>query len=106
MTKPLLLLALILPAILGAQSSHDPDPAHVDHKVAPPTLPPLIAHPVVALTFDDLPAAGTLPAGDTRTGVAARLAAELSANHLEGTYGFINASKLENNPDAQQALRA
>jgi peptidoglycan/xylan/chitin deacetylase (PgdA/CDA1 family) len=62
-------------------------------------------HPTVALTFDDLPAAGSLPPGENRTKIATALAAELKANHLEGTYGFVNAVKLENDPDAQQALR-
>ncbi len=66
----------------------------------------LAAHPVVALTFDDLPAAGSLPPGQNRSKVAAALAAELKANHLEGTYGFVNAVKLENDPDAQQALHS
>jgi peptidoglycan-N-acetylglucosamine deacetylase len=61
-------------------------------------------HPVVALTFDDLPAPGVLPAGMTRAGIAERLTAELKTNQMEGTYGFVNASKLEGNPDAQQAL--
>jgi peptidoglycan/xylan/chitin deacetylase (PgdA/CDA1 family) len=59
---------------------------------------------VIALTFDDLPAAGDLPAGQTRSQIAAALTAELKANRLEGTYGFVNAVKLENNPDAQRAL--
>jgi peptidoglycan-N-acetylglucosamine deacetylase len=63
-------------------------------------------HSVVALTFDDLPAAGALPVGMTRTRIAANLAVELNANHLGGTYGFVNASKMQNNPDGQQALHA
>jgi peptidoglycan/xylan/chitin deacetylase (PgdA/CDA1 family) len=62
-------------------------------------------HPIVALTFDDLPAAGSLPPSENRTKIATALAAELKAIHLEGTYGFVNAVKLENDPDAQQALR-
>ena len=62
-------------------------------------------HPTVALTFDDLPAAGSLPPGENRTKIATALAAELKTLHLEGTYGFVNAVKLENDPDAQQALR-
>lgn len=61
-------------------------------------------HPVVALTFDDLPAAGSLPPGDNRTKILTTLSAELKANHLEGTYGFVNAAKLVNDPGAQQAL--
>ncbi len=61
-------------------------------------------HPIVALTFDDLPAAGSLPPDTNRTKTLTALASELKANHLEGTYGFVNAIKLENDPDAQQAL--
>jgi len=64
----------------------------------------LDAHPVIALTFDDLPAAGSLPPGDNRSKIVAMLTAELKANHMEGTYGFVNAVRLENDPDAQQAL--
>jgi peptidoglycan-N-acetylglucosamine deacetylase len=62
-------------------------------------------HPVVALTFDDLPAAGALPAGKTRAEIAEILTGELRANHMAGTYGFVNAKKLEGNPDAENALR-
>jgi len=94
----------IVAAPAQAQSSHDPEPAGSTPKPAPPSLPPLAARPVIALTFDDLPAAADLPPGDTRTAVLTRLAAELKANHLKGTYGFVNAVKLENDPDAQQAL--
>jgi peptidoglycan/xylan/chitin deacetylase (PgdA/CDA1 family) len=63
-------------------------------------------HPVVALTFDDLPAAGALPPGMKRAQIATKLANELNSNGLTGTYGFVNAVKLENDPDAQQALHA
>jgi peptidoglycan-N-acetylglucosamine deacetylase len=99
-----LIAALILPMwTVLAQSSHDPDPARKAAPAAP--LPALDAHPIVALTFDDLPAAGALPPLETRTKIAADLAAEMKANHLGGTYGFVNGSKLENDPDAQQALR-
>lgn len=65
---------------------------------------PLDPHPTIALTFDDLPAAGSLPSGQNRTKIVTALTAELKANHLEGTYGFVNAIKLENDPDAQHAL--
>ena len=101
------LVLVVVPAVTArAQSSHDADPGAARARTAPAALPPLTAHPVVALTFDDLPAAGALPAGDTRTAVASRLATELNANHLAGTYGFVNAIKLENDPDAQRALHA
>jgi peptidoglycan-N-acetylglucosamine deacetylase len=66
----------------------------------------LPAHPVVALTFDDLPAAGSLPPGKNRVEVLTTLASELTANHLAGTYGFVNAAKLVNDTDGQNALSA
>lgn len=80
--------------------------AQAPHAAAPAAapLPRLSAHPVVALTFDDLPAAGALPPGDNRTKIATALTAVLTANHLTGTYGFVNAVKLQNDPDAQHAL--
>jgi len=102
------LLALAIALGMGAaapwavaQSSHPPS----SPQVAQSSATPLDPHPSVALTFDDLPAAGSLPAGQNRTKIATALAVELKANHLEGTYGFVNAVKLENDPDAQQALR-
>jgi peptidoglycan-N-acetylglucosamine deacetylase len=98
---PALLLCATLP--VAAQSSHDPDPA-AQKTATPVGTGALSAHPVVALTFDDLPAAGSLPPGANRTKILTALAAELKANHLEGTYGFVNAVKLENDADAQQAL--
>jgi peptidoglycan/xylan/chitin deacetylase (PgdA/CDA1 family) len=64
----------------------------------------LSAHPAIALTFDDLPAAGALPQGMTRTGIATEITKELKVAHLEGTYGFVNGIRMENNPDARQAL--
>ena len=63
-------------------------------------------HPVIALTFDDLPAVGALPAAMTRVEIATKLASELNANHLTGTYGMVNAVRLEENPDGQKALHA
>jgi peptidoglycan/xylan/chitin deacetylase (PgdA/CDA1 family) len=70
------------------------------------TPKPLEPHPVVALTFDDLPAAGGLAAGQTRTATLTRLAHELNVAHLRGTYGFVNAVDLDDDPDTQHALRA
>jgi len=86
-----------------ASSQPSPSPAAPVTVVAPEA--PLDPHPVIALTFDDLPAAGSLPPGENRTKIATALSAELKAAHLEGTYGLVNAVKLENDPDAQQALR-
>jgi peptidoglycan-N-acetylglucosamine deacetylase len=93
-------LAQVAP-VAAPQSSYQPaTPSAVQNFMG--VLDP---HPVVALTFDDLPAAGSLPPGENRTSIATRLTSELKASHLEGAYGFVNAVKLENDPDAQQALR-
>lgn len=49
----------------------------------------------VALTFDDLPGQGTLPPGETRLGVVARLVAALADAEAPPTIGFINAASIE-----------
>jgi peptidoglycan/xylan/chitin deacetylase (PgdA/CDA1 family) len=87
----------------GAQSSHESNPNAQKARPDQP-LPPLDAHPVVAITVDDLPAVGTLPPGEDYVQVAKALVSELKANGLEGTYGFVNADKLESRPGANQAL--
>ena len=99
-----LLLGAIAP-LAAAQSSPPATQPAPAQSAAAPRLPHLARHPVVALTFDDLPSAGALPAGDHRARIATTLTSELKASHLEGTYGFVNAVRLENDPDAQQALR-
>jgi peptidoglycan/xylan/chitin deacetylase (PgdA/CDA1 family) len=59
----------------------------------------------VALTFDDLPLNGTLPAGAKQSDFARDTVRVLKKHHIPPSYGFINASKLERNPDGAQALR-
>ncbi len=90
--------------ILGlfAQTS---GPAGQTPPTASPKLPALSRHPVVALTFDDLPAGGGLHPGYTRTGIATQLTSELRAAHLKGVYGFMNGDGVADDPDMQQALR-
>ncbi|MGA7523139.1 MAG: polysaccharide deacetylase family protein [Acidobacteriaceae bacterium] len=68
-------------------------------------LPHLRRHPTAALTFDDLPAAGGLRPGATRTEILTRLAAELKAAHLRGVYGFVIGADVDDDPDTQDALR-
>jgi peptidoglycan/xylan/chitin deacetylase (PgdA/CDA1 family) len=59
----------------------------------------------VAITFDDLPLNGDLPPGVTRVQIARDALAVLKARHVPPAYGFINAKKLEGNPDAAEALK-
>jgi peptidoglycan/xylan/chitin deacetylase (PgdA/CDA1 family) len=59
----------------------------------------------VAVTFDDLPLNGDLPPGVTRVHIARDTLALLKARNAPPAYGFINAKKLEGNPDAAEALK-
>lgn len=59
----------------------------------------------VAITFDDLPLNGDLPPGVTRTQIAHDTIAILQTRRLPMAYGFVNAKKLEGNPDAAEALK-
>ena len=88
-------------AARGAQAigSSSPRPAQAPH------LKALRSHPKVALTFDDVPAAGGLPVGETRAAIAGRLADELRANHIKGVYGFVNAVGVDQDGDLKEALR-
>jgi peptidoglycan/xylan/chitin deacetylase (PgdA/CDA1 family) len=95
------LVGAVAVALLAAASA----PATHSQSVALSRLPPLSRHPVVALSFDDLPAAGGLHPGFTRTGIARRLTRELRAAHLKGVYGFVNGEGVADDPDMQQALR-
>ena len=46
--------------------------------------------PEIAITFDDLPVHGPLPAGETRRGIADKMIAALKAEGLKQVYGFVN----------------
>ena len=52
----------------------------------------------VALTFDDLPAAGTLPPGATRDSIANDVIRALQAAKAPPVWGFLNAQKLDKDP--------
>lgn len=95
------LVSGMIVALFTAASAHAARP----QSSASLRLPPLSRHPVIALTFDDLPAGGGLHPGFTRTGIATQLAHELRAAHLKGVYGFVNGDGVDDDPDMQQALR-
>lgn len=59
----------------------------------------------IALTFDDLPLNGSLPAGVTEVDIARDAVAILNERKLAPAYGFINAARLEGNPTGAQALK-
>jgi peptidoglycan/xylan/chitin deacetylase (PgdA/CDA1 family) len=59
----------------------------------------------VALTFDDLPLNGTLPLGKKQSDFARDTIKVLNKHRIPPSYGFINADKLERNPDGALALQ-
>jgi peptidoglycan-N-acetylglucosamine deacetylase len=68
-------------------------------------LPPYAETQEVAITFDDLPAHGPLPVGTTRSDVARSILATLKDAKIPEIYGFINAGKLEKNPEDIEFLK-
>ena len=61
--------------------------------------------PQIALTFDDLPAHGPLPAGGDRLAIARTIIAALAAHHAPA-FGFMNAGFGGGDPNAPRVLAA
>jgi peptidoglycan-N-acetylglucosamine deacetylase len=59
----------------------------------------------VALTFDDLPAHGQLPPGETRFDVAKSILGTLKREKLPPVYGLVNAKGATESPDGMEVLR-
>ena len=74
------------------------------------TAAPTFAKPVppiaIALTFDDLPAHGPLPPGETRLSVAKAVLATLKAHHVREAFGFVAGSFGGADIDAPDVLAA
>ncbi len=60
----------------------------------------------IAITFDDLPAHGQLPPGETRLDVANSILTTLKTEHLPPVYGFINGVRTEETPASLAVLKA
>src|SRR5438067_8313381 len=61
--------------------------------------------PEIALTFDDLPLHGPIPAGETPQSVGNGVIAALKRGHVPA-YGFINARWTTDQPDTIDVLKA
>jgi peptidoglycan/xylan/chitin deacetylase (PgdA/CDA1 family) len=59
----------------------------------------------VAITFDDLPLNGELPPGVTRVQMVKDVVAILKQRKAPPVFGFVNAKRLEGNPDGAAALK-
>lgn len=60
----------------------------------------------LAFTWDDLPAHGPLPAGETREAIVRRIAETMRAEHLPEAFGFVNGIRITEEPDSARALAA
>jgi len=59
----------------------------------------------IAFTWDDLPAHGPLPKGETRAEIGRKLIAAMKDEHLPPVYGFVNAVQLEQEPASAPMLK-
>jgi peptidoglycan/xylan/chitin deacetylase (PgdA/CDA1 family) len=59
----------------------------------------------IAFTWDDLPAHGSLPTGETRVEIGRKLIAAMKEAHLPPVYGFVNGVALEREPAAAPMLK-
>ncbi len=66
---------------------------------------PALASPSIAFTFDDLPAHGPLPPGESRIAVARAVIGALKAAQAPAT-GFVNGSFGADDPDSPKVLAA
>ena len=63
-----------------------------------------MAEPKIAITFDDLPVHGVLPAAMTRVEIARQVIDALKAGGIPPTYGFVNGALIEDEPEAAPVL--
>jgi lysophospholipase L1-like esterase len=98
----------LLPAFDSGDHLH-PSPvgyAAMAQSISPSLFVPLADQaPKMAITFDDLPAHGPLPPGETRMEVIAKIVAALRDAHLPPIYGFVNGVRIEEQPAAAGALQ-
>lgn len=59
----------------------------------------------MAITIDDLPSHGPLPAHMTRVGIAKSIIQTLKDNRVPRVYGFINAGRIEHDPASAPVLK-
>lgn len=62
--------------------------------------------PQIAFTFDDLPAHGSLPPGETRIDLASKIIAAMRNAHMPPVYGFVNGADTEKFPPDINVLSA
>ena len=69
-------------------------------------LAPVAYAQQIAFTFDDLPAHGPLPEGETRLQIAQSILGTLKRQQMPPTYGFVNGIHLATDPASAEVLKA
>ncbi|MBR0552523.1 polysaccharide deacetylase family protein [Stakelama marina] len=62
--------------------------------------------PKIAITFDDIPAHGPLPQGETRLDIVHRIISALKAHGVDHPFGFFNGGFGVGNPDSPKVVAA
>jgi peptidoglycan/xylan/chitin deacetylase (PgdA/CDA1 family) len=69
------------------------------------TVRPNPSQPQIAITVDDLPVHGSYPPGSTPQQVGAQMLAAFRTAGVSGVYGFVNAVKVQDQPDTERVLQ-
>jgi peptidoglycan/xylan/chitin deacetylase (PgdA/CDA1 family) len=59
----------------------------------------------IAFTWDDVPAHGPLPPGETRVEIGHELIDAMKAEHMSGVYGFVNGVATEREPASEPMMK-
>lgn len=94
------------PSIAGYQAMADAVPLALlgsKEKARPAAKPAAEPAPMIAFTFDDMPAHSALPPGETRVAIADRIITALKAANAPAM-GFVNGVQTEREPDSVPVL--
>lgn len=94
----LLTTGVVLLAAPGVAQTEAGTPGVTSRRPADASVSPSV--PKIAFTFDDLPAHGPLPPGESRLEVASKILAALRNAHLPPVFGFVNGARVEQSSDA------
>jgi peptidoglycan-N-acetylglucosamine deacetylase len=100
-------VALLAFAVCGVTRASDTSPKPA---AGGPPLPVQLSaeqdhRPKVALTFDDLPAHGPVPAGRTRIELMRDIVGALRTAHAPAVYGLVNAKGIDSAPENMEILK-
>ncbi|UZK67319.1 polysaccharide deacetylase family protein [Sphingomonas sp. M1-B02] len=90
------MITLLWPVVIGLACSASGAAAPPPTRSEAPFL--------IAITVDDLPAHGPLPATISRAAIAQAYVAVLKAHRVPGAFGFVNAARIDREPGSEAVL--